>query len=928
MTLGDTAAAALTVATVTTGTGADTINLIELDEAITLVSGSGADVVTVTAVTGSGTTVTHNIDLGADNDTVYFETSADFDAVTLDGGTGTDEVILTAASQTVTDSQFDTVAANSIEKFTTANGNNSVTLGTNATDALDVVTVTTGTGNDTVVLTNFGESATVLTSAGNDTIYGSDSVDSLIGGLGADVFVYTADTQDVAGEVINGTNEQATDDTIRLDASGTYDFTGFTNISNIDVISVNANTAATTITLVNGVVGTADANNNGTAGDLEIINGTVNPITFAVNIDASALTGVNAINVSSTDFNGNDSMTGGAGVDTINAGSGDDTIIGNAGADFLSGGNGNDLFIVSAAADFAAGETISGGSGADDVLRLDAAATYGVTKFSSTFTGVEHVNLNSAAAAFSLAFADGAFVDATNNTITVESLLNITSGLTVDASAVTSSTYEIAVLDTGAFLDGNDTLIGGAGNDTFQGGLGTDSITGNGGADSILAGDGNDTVVADQNDVLLDGGNDTDLLKIGANFADISDAQIIRFENVELTETGLIVSLSDQTENLVITGYATGASTIYSGAGHDTITGGVGADYIEGANGNDVISGLGGADTLDGGAGNDDITIGADTNDTENVNVSVLGGTGDDLIKIELDELTLNDVITGGTDTDTLQFLTVGTLLDGDFTNVTTVEKLILADGTNSLTLGNEAYNGGNGISTVVGGTGNDTIISYSDDDQRGSLTLDLSAGGRDTVQILNAAIGGAGGASVAATSTFNEATLNQTLADWAATNGTVTSRVGTDAITISGFQVGDGGDQIEYMDGTSAVVIGGFANNVDLTFNNLAGLSNHSVIELNANQFQQSDPYALLSMATMMDQLNNVQDGHYYVVVYDGTSASANAFIYAATATEGDGFDFADVNGATNGNDLDTVELIGILTGVGANNVTSQNFI
>ena len=116
-------------------------NLIELDEAITLVSGSGADVVTVTAVTGSGTTVTHDIDLGADNDTVYFETSADFDAVTLDGGTGTDEVILTADSQTVTDGQFDTVAADSIEKFTTANGTNSVTLGDTAAAALDRTSV-------------------------------------------------------------------------------------------------------------------------------------------------------------------------------------------------------------------------------------------------------------------------------------------------------------------------------------------------------------------------------------------------------------------------------------------------------------------------------------------------------------------------------------------------------------------------------------------------------------------------------------------------------------------------------------------------------------------------------------------------------------------------------------------------------------------
>ena len=225
---------------------------------------------------------------------------------------------------------------------------------------------------------------------------------------------------------------------------------------------------------------------------------------------------------------------------------------------------------------------------------------------------------------------------------------------------------------------------------------------------------------------------------------------------------------------------------------------------------------------------------------------------------------------------------------------------------------------------SIIGGDGNDVIITSSVDAYRADLSIDLGgvgAGGRDTIKIMNATISGAGGTYVGGVS--NESTLNQTLADWTAAGSS-----GTDAITISGFTVGDGGDQIEYMDGTSAVVIGGYANNVDLTFNNLASLSTHSVIEINATQFQQSDPYALLSLATMLDQLNNVQDGHYYIAVYDGTSASANAFIYAATATEGDGFDFADVNGATNGYDQDTVELIGILTGVGANNLTSQNFI
>ena len=70
------------------------------------------------------------------------------------------------------------------------------------------------------------------------------------------------------------------------------------------------------------------------------------------------------------------------------------------------------------------------------------------------------------------------------------------------------------------------------------------------------------------------------------------------------------------------------------------------------------------------------------------------------------------------------------------------------------------------------------------------------------------------------------------------------------------------------------------------------------------------------------------MQDGTYYVAIYDGTSANSNAWIYAATATEGDGFDFADDNGSINGYDTDTVELLGVVMGVGADNLTSQNFI
>jgi hypothetical protein len=126
---------------------------------------------------------------------------------------------------------------------------------------------------------------------------------------------------------------------------------------------------------------------------------------------------------------------------------------------------------------------------------------------------------------------------------------------------------------------------------------------------------------------------------------------------------------------------------------------------------------------------------------------------------------------------------------------------------------------------------------------------------------------------------------------------------------------------------GNTPTIIGGFADNVNLNTNNLSGLAPNSVIEIQSN-FQINDGTNLGAVATMLDQLNGVQDGTYYIVIYDGTSANSNAWVYVATATEGDGFDFADANGATNGYDTDTLELLGVLNSVGADLLTSQNFI
>ena len=124
---------------------------------------------------------------------------------------------------------------------------------------------------------------------GIDTITGGAGADNLTGGLGADTFVIGAVADLAAGETINGTAEAATLDTLRLDAAGTYNLSTFTTISNIDKITLNQNAAGFNLTVADSQVSTADADGNGTGGDMLISSAIA--MTNGVTISGAALTG-------------------------------------------------------------------------------------------------------------------------------------------------------------------------------------------------------------------------------------------------------------------------------------------------------------------------------------------------------------------------------------------------------------------------------------------------------------------------------------------------------------------------------------------------------------------------------------------------------------------------------------------------------------
>ena len=430
-----------------------------------------SEVLTINGFATGASTITG----GLGNDTIFGGSGND----SLTGGAGSDTFHVDAGSDTISDlatgdillvTAGATATANNVAAFVaTAATSNAGIATVNAVAAGGNISVALATGANGFALNGGASANTLLGSAnadiitggaGADIITGGGGVDSLIGGLGADVFVLAAVADFVGGETINGTSEQGTDDTIRIDASGAYNFTGFANISNIDVLSVNADTAATTITLVDGVVGTADANNDGIGGDIEIIDhtpGTAN--TNAVNINASTLTGTNAINVSATTFNGNDNLTGGTGADMIHGGGGADVITGGAGVDTLFGDAGTDLFIIASATDGGVGETYDGGADSD-TLRVTGTAALDLSDDHLTSIEILDLTTDNASQNVTLTAAQRSLITTINaqatDSIMIDELSGVVNGtVAIDKFVFTNNEVNVTINN---FVHGSDII--------------------------------------------------------------------------------------------------------------------------------------------------------------------------------------------------------------------------------------------------------------------------------------------------------------------------------------------------------------------------------------------------------------------------------------------------------------------------------------
>ena len=439
---------------------------------------------------------------------------------------------------------------------------------------------------------------------------------------------------------------------------------------------------------------------------------------------------------------GNDTILSGVGDDTVDAGTGNDSVNGGAGNDLLLGGEGSDTIGVT---DGFGNDTVVGGEDAGgtdvDVLDASAATTDLTVDLSAPETGT---------------MTDG--ID------------------TIDFS-------EIEVVATGSGYDsitgsnGNDVILTGAGSDTVDSGGGNDSIDFGGpdGATDTLVlenGDGDDTLTGFEGPI--DNGDGTydpaDQLNV-TNLIDPNDNKPVTTTDTTITPDGngnvtltfpdgtsvtiegAVPPTTDPTDPateswLNAIGIPSEPDYIVTGtAGGDlidnTYVDPTDGDVIDGGDGNPLTPGVGDSDSVMAGAGNDTILSGSGDD-------TVIAGSGDDVV----DGGVGDDSIMGGEGSDTV---------DGgdgnDYINTRTspgmgAPDLGLIYPDNPSTSGNETIqysytadtDPDNDRDSVVGGAGNDTILTGDDADTiDGGIGNDVIDAGFDADLVQ----GGAGADSI-----------------------------------------------------------------------------------------------------------------------------------------------------------------------------------
>ena len=559
-------------------------------------------------------------------------------ADTLSGGAGNDIYLIDNAGDTVVENLsagIDEIRSSVTLVTLAANVENALLTGAGALNV-------TGNALDNVLTGNTGNN-TISGGDGNDTLDGgSAGTDSLLGGLGNDIYIVDRST----GLTLTEGSAAGTDE-VRASVGYTLgtDFENLT-LTGTGNISGTGNTLANTLVGNSGNntldgLGGADTLRGGIGNDIYIVDNTGDVVTenagegtdeirssvaiaaLAANVENALLTGTSALNATGNGLN--NIITGNGGNNTLNGGAGNDRLDpGTAGTDILQGSTGDDVYVITRATGITVTENLA--EGTDSV---EASVTHTLA------ANVENLLLTGSAA-----------INGTGN-----GLDNLITG-----------------------NSGSNTLVGAAGNDRLDpGSAGTDVLQGGTGDDVYVLTRSTGITITENASEGIDRVEATVAATLGSNI-----------EVLFLTGTAAINGTGNTLANLLRGN--SGINVLAGGGGNDIIEGGVGADTLSNTAGknlfnggadNDTITGNSGNELFIGGTGNDTLTTGAgadiiafnrgDGQDTVNAsttkdNTVALGGgilyadllfkkTGNDLILVTgaAEQVTFKDYYLGST---------------------------------------------------------------------------------------------------------------------------------------------------------------------------------------------------------------------------------------------------------------------------------------
>ena len=630
------------------------------------------------------------LDASAATGNVTATTGASTAGQTVTGGSGNDSFTLGGTSD-------DSISGGAgIDTITMANGNLTTTDKLNGGDGVDIL-VLSGAADYAVADTQFTGLTSIERLSGATVAQGNTA--------GVDVSV-TANTLAKASGVVRFSDAATGDSAYNLSLGSAYNGTAVTyDFSDVaDTASFLATAVGTTAVVTfqgdaDGITAGDSLVGGNAAGDTLIFNaagstgtiaagdiGGIENITVTATNGAVTMTSVDTqitdssstalvINAAAASGNSTFTLASIAHAMTYTGSAFVDSVTSGSGNDNITLGGGNDRF-TTASANLTSADTINGGDDNDTIAISDAATV--VDSDYTRVTNVEQLTL-------------GAFA----NSITIDTLANA-SGL----ARVNGST-------------GVDTVAIGAG---FTNAIRVDISTGAGDS-AIVTGVAALTAVTTETGLTAD-----DVLTGGTTANDVllltGDAGTGNFTGVSAIETYRVVGDAGAVGITLVEANIAGGTTLVVDA--SALASGTNALTLVASADND------GKISVTGGAGADAVTLtvsGADY---------VSGGDAIDTITVTSAGFTSADTIDGGNGNDIITLSDASTVVDADFTNVTSVMTLthVTAGDAMVATLG--AFAQAAGITSVIGGTGVDTVTIGSG--YTGTVRVTTGAGGSDIV--------------------------------------------------------------------------------------------------------------------------------------------------------------------------------------------------